>query len=355
MKQPNLSQSGRSMVEMLGVLAIIGVLSVGGIMGYSYGMDKWRANETIKDINLRRVDLLTQQNGDKNISLDAWKDEKTLYPISLVFDAVSDDPLIQVTRVPERVCEMIVKDMETQAAITVNTYFTLGTENGGCEEMNDLTFYFGDYDVCGTEYCSGNTSVCHPDTQTCVECMDSGDCPDNKPFCNASNVCETCPTETPIWDNTTQKCIGCSSNEDCSDGKVCLPYGMKCDSYKIVDIEGTNWKQIKIGNGFSTSWKNADFLCNHLGMALPAPSDFATGWDGKTLTGPNDDTFTPLTPTSDGLAMSNIASGTYVWTNESRGVGTGAFWEYHIMYTPDRKGFYNAPPSYSYKTVCKPR
>ena len=199
MKQPNLSQSGRSMVEMLGVLAIIGVLSVGGIMGYSYGMDKWRANETIKDINLRRVDLLTQQNGDKNISLDAWKDEKTLYPISLVFDAVSDDPLIQVTRVPERVCEMIVKDMETQAAITVNTYFTLGTENGGCEEMNDLTFYFGDYDVCGTEYCSGNTSVCHPDTQTCVECMDSGDCPDNKPFCNTSNVCETCPTETPIW------------------------------------------------------------------------------------------------------------------------------------------------------------
>ena len=28
-------QSGRSMVEMLGVLAIIGVLSVGGIAGYS--------------------------------------------------------------------------------------------------------------------------------------------------------------------------------------------------------------------------------------------------------------------------------------------------------------------------------
>ena len=39
---------GRSMIEMLGVLAIIGVLSVGGIAGYSkamlmYKMDKWKA------------------------------------------------------------------------------------------------------------------------------------------------------------------------------------------------------------------------------------------------------------------------------------------------------------------------
>ena len=38
------SQSGRSMVEMLGVLAIIGVLSVGGIAGYSLGMRRHRAN-----------------------------------------------------------------------------------------------------------------------------------------------------------------------------------------------------------------------------------------------------------------------------------------------------------------------
>ena len=39
------SQSGRSMVEMLGVLAIIGVLSVGGIAGYSHSMSKHRANQ----------------------------------------------------------------------------------------------------------------------------------------------------------------------------------------------------------------------------------------------------------------------------------------------------------------------
>ena len=42
-------ESGRSMVEMLGVLAIIGVLSVGGIAGYSLSMRRHRANQ-IADI-----------------------------------------------------------------------------------------------------------------------------------------------------------------------------------------------------------------------------------------------------------------------------------------------------------------
>lgn len=37
------SESGRSMVEMLGVLAIIGVLSVGAFSAVSYGMRSYRA------------------------------------------------------------------------------------------------------------------------------------------------------------------------------------------------------------------------------------------------------------------------------------------------------------------------
>ena len=39
------SQSGRSMIEMLGVLAIIAVLSVGGIAGYSKAMLMWHSNK----------------------------------------------------------------------------------------------------------------------------------------------------------------------------------------------------------------------------------------------------------------------------------------------------------------------
>ncbi len=44
-------QFGRSMVEMLGVLAIIGVLSVGAIAGYSKAMFKYRLNKQTEQLN----------------------------------------------------------------------------------------------------------------------------------------------------------------------------------------------------------------------------------------------------------------------------------------------------------------
>ena len=43
-------QTGRSMIEMLGVLAIVGVLSVGGIAGYSKAMTKFRISKSIDQV-----------------------------------------------------------------------------------------------------------------------------------------------------------------------------------------------------------------------------------------------------------------------------------------------------------------
>ena len=44
------NQSGRTMVEMLAVLAVIGVLTVGAIAGLSQAMDKYRLSKTHDDI-----------------------------------------------------------------------------------------------------------------------------------------------------------------------------------------------------------------------------------------------------------------------------------------------------------------
>ena len=44
------NESGRSMVEMLGVLAIVGVLSAGGLLGYSQAMKKHKLNQTQEQI-----------------------------------------------------------------------------------------------------------------------------------------------------------------------------------------------------------------------------------------------------------------------------------------------------------------
>ena len=45
------NEYGRSMIEMLGVLAIVGVLSVGGISGYSKAMNKYKVNKTIDQLS----------------------------------------------------------------------------------------------------------------------------------------------------------------------------------------------------------------------------------------------------------------------------------------------------------------
>jgi len=57
------TQKGRSMVEMLGVLAIIGVLSVGGIAGYTVAMNRYRANQILDMASKTAVIAQTLNSG----------------------------------------------------------------------------------------------------------------------------------------------------------------------------------------------------------------------------------------------------------------------------------------------------
>ena len=54
------TQSGRSMIEMLGVLAIIGVLSIGGLAGYTRAMNSYQANQLMDYMN--RCSVVVQEN-----------------------------------------------------------------------------------------------------------------------------------------------------------------------------------------------------------------------------------------------------------------------------------------------------
>ena len=72
-KEKRASQFGRSMIEMLGVLAIIGVLSVGGISGYTEAMRKYKMNKTIEIFRaslfrLMEIDQMKHGGGQEEIS-----------------------------------------------------------------------------------------------------------------------------------------------------------------------------------------------------------------------------------------------------------------------------------------------
>ncbi len=66
------SQCGRSMVEMLGVLAIIGILSIGGIAGYTKAMEKIKSNgqrRMIADLLNTAVRLKANLNAQPTLDL----------------------------------------------------------------------------------------------------------------------------------------------------------------------------------------------------------------------------------------------------------------------------------------------
>ncbi|MBR1825385.1 MAG: hypothetical protein IJ770_02245 [Alphaproteobacteria bacterium] len=67
------NQNGRSMIEMLGVLAIIGVLSVGGLAGYAKMMAQYRINTTLQQIQIMTSKLSVQgSNGGSYEGLSAY-------------------------------------------------------------------------------------------------------------------------------------------------------------------------------------------------------------------------------------------------------------------------------------------
>ncbi len=76
-------QSGRSMIEMLGVLAIIGVLSVGGIAGYSKAMNKFKTNKVADNVSMLVANI------------------KTMYAQQKTYDGLSNEDAVSMGLVPD--------------------------------------------------------------------------------------------------------------------------------------------------------------------------------------------------------------------------------------------------------------
>ena len=76
-------QQGRSMVEMLGVLAIVGVLSLGGMVGYSKAMEYYKNNRSIDVLNNLVLGIKTMAINEVN----PIKYENIIESIEILVDA----------------------------------------------------------------------------------------------------------------------------------------------------------------------------------------------------------------------------------------------------------------------------
>ena len=87
---PNDASTGRSMVEMLGVLAIIGVLSVGAINGYSKAMFKYKLNKQAESFNmLLNTAIQLQPNLLRTVNQGTRISDEFFYKANLLPDGIT--------------------------------------------------------------------------------------------------------------------------------------------------------------------------------------------------------------------------------------------------------------------------
>ena len=204
-------QHGRSMLEMLGVLAIIGVLSITALVGFTYAMNKHRANETIYDVMLRgtNVPMIDENYYSKpsgyeflfpGLGQNSGR-QGVYYPMSTKKDS-GRSYYVEATGVSYRVCELILKMEPTDIdQIVVNNSVYQG-DSDICGDSDGLAmrFCFGsDGTICngtgtgggtssgdtgsggdsssgsGSESGSDSGSSCNPACNSCSVCVD-GQC-----------------------------------------------------------------------------------------------------------------------------------------------------------------------------------
>ncbi|MBQ6855466.1 MAG: hypothetical protein IJO11_08560, partial [Alphaproteobacteria bacterium] len=111
--QIKLNETGRSMVEMLGVLAIIGVLSVAGVGTYQYALTAYQAGK-VQDV-LGKAKTLAQTDSRASHALEVNRFLKSALPEYTPDDKKSMVKLVdgnyQVTtfKVVYKVCEKLLQ------------------------------------------------------------------------------------------------------------------------------------------------------------------------------------------------------------------------------------------------------
>ena len=274
MKRNKMLQSGRSMVEMLGTLAIIGVLSIGGITSYSYGMNKYRANQTINDVNLRSMDLIAQLTQGHTPNFDIWNNEKTIYPISLDIDESTTNYSIKVEQVPFEVCNIITDTLPISIELEVNN------DTHACAEgKNILYFIYEEF----KNYSNNNEGTCPSGTS--VEGLGG--------YAGTSGTTGRChcSNKNMKWDSSTSTCVAqdgnCSSYADCNKNEFCQfsptdggctpPTSGVCKNLSNCGESGT-YGQFWMSNHSNSpnchpDWWTAQDICSAKGMTMVSLSN----------------------------------------------------------------------------------
>ena len=293
------SQKGRSMVEMLGVLAIVGVLSVGGVYGYGVAMKKHKANELLHQASMLATTVSAQILTDKPLNVQDFGDSK-YGTFGTPTQVNAEQFTMQITGMDEAVCEQMEKmagGMVRQAECN-DTTLTL-TYNNNLSSDKVSADYNGDEDGCkdsGRKYCDNDS--CIPSSEECP--VTGPTCPTGTTTEGAGGYATTladnsmcyCETAGSVYKDSTcetKEDNTCSSYADCDKGEYCQfnpsedcgtedPTSGVCQS-----VSGCGLYDLDIGDGkkytasdysdCSPDWWTAKDVCASLNMRMLSLSE----------------------------------------------------------------------------------
>ncbi len=286
----NQAQQGRSMVEMLGVLAVIGVISIGGIAGYRMAMNRYQANQIANEINLMRTDAkMKVAQGAEKLMLGEPYDSGHLnfgsnYAVAFDFaDIESEDEgvteagyYIKISGISADVCKPLVtllNGMNETVALKVNDKeYNADSSTDFCTEESNNAL---EVDFSTDKIISNSGEELEPPEEQGDEPKDPECNEDTCPggTCNDEGVCE-CSGENENWTGTD--CITCPTGTTWNDTErdcTCTGANEYWDGNRCVGCEGGNWnKETKLCECKDGKyWNSGDGKCEK------NPCDSGTG------------------------------------------------------------------------------
>lgn len=286
---------------MLGVLAIIGLLSIVFLVLLPMAIAKIKSNTTWQAVMLRATAVLTEQKvfdeaavNDEIIIADLPNITNSGYPIS-THKVDEHRFVVDVADIPQRVCVFIL-DMNSPVPEKIEVD---GIQYEGdtslCISYQTISFYFSldSMELFGNictpacsapQYCQNGTCICPPGTpagatENCVceathiEVNGTCVCPGNQ--IEVSGQCR-CPSDIPYWNGSS--CVSCLdkthciANQECvmgacvcQDGYEWIPALQKClpacteqgmsglrdpETYTCLCLEGTNAQTCSCPDGY---------------------------------------------------------------------------------------------------------
>ena len=274
------TQSGRSMVEMLGTLAIMGVLTIGGIAGYRYAINKNRSNELIHFLYqttvLTKAQSLQGRLKQSDIQSIIDQVDSNYVATAVMCSSSGSDDLrytIHVSDVSKGVCDIIMRNVDDSYKLglrAINVH--VGSENCAIgsvdcsDEKNAIAFIFEPDDIvrCEGDNCSDSTGY---------------ECFSDEYRCNGNRI-ESCLNGSWVSDLDcgSDACIEGSSevyceSSDSSSSDGCYSDENRCNGDVIESCVSGQWEAIETCSSGNMCVQDSWYA--YCGGGNPCPSD---GW-----------------------------------------------------------------------------